>query len=445
MKVYLETLGCDKNLVDSEIILGQLDKSLFTITEQLAEADIAIVNTCGFILDAKVESIDSILELADYKNQGKLKTLLVVGCLSQQYSEDLLKEIDEIDGLIGTNEYLQINEFILAALAGEKPVIKNKELFTYAEPLERHQLTPRHYRYLKIAEGCNNHCTFCVIPLIRGSYRSRSIETILAEAKESVNQGAKELILVAQDSAYYGIDLYNKPMLSKLINELAEIPGLHWLRVLYLYPGGIDQELIDTFANNKKLVKYIDMPLQHSEQHLLKRMARPNFQADIRQLITKLRKEIPKVAIRTSLIVGFPGETDEDFENLCLFIKEIKFDRLGVFTYSDEEASSSYKFKDKVSELEKERRATVIMNLQNKIAAENNSSFVGTVQDVIIDSYDEKNNIYIGRTEYDAPEVDGKVFISNLKAKIGDIKAVRITHSYDYDLVGEGIDDELAK
>lgn len=445
MKVYLKTLGCDKNLVDSEIILGQLDKSLFTITEKPDEADIAIVNTCGFIMDAKIESIDNILELAEYKKKGKLKSLLVVGCLSQKYSKALLEEINEIDGLIGTNEYLQINEFINAALAGKKPVIKNKELFTYSEPLERYQLTPKHYRYIKIAEGCNNHCTFCIIPLIRGSYRSRSIDTILTEAKQAVEAGARELILVAQDSAYYGIDLYSKPMLSTLINKLTTISQLHWLRVLYLYPGGIDQELINTFANNKKLVKYIDMPLQHSEKNLLKSMARPNVQANILELITELRNNIPNIAIRTSLIVGFPGETDEDFENLCTFIKKIKFDRLGVFTYSDEEDSASYKLKNKVSEDVKEKRAAIIMSLQNEISAKRNSELVGTIQEVIIDSYDVDNNIYIGRTEYDAPEIDGEVIISNINANIGDFKRVRITHSYDYDLVGEGINDESSK
>ncbi len=445
MKVYLKTLGCDKNLVDSEIILGQLDKSLFTITKDPTTADIAIVNTCGFIMDAKVESIDYILELAEYKKQGKLKSLLVVGCLSQKYSQDLLEEIEEIDGLVGTNEYLQINELILASLAGEKPVLKNEALFTYPDPLERYQLTPKHYRYIKIAEGCNNHCTFCIIPLIRGAYRSRSIETVLIEARQAVKDGAKELILVAQDSAYYGMDLYKRPMLSTLINEITAIPELHWLRILYLYPGGIDQELINTFATNKKLVKYIDMPLQHSEENLLKSMARPNFQTNIRELITKIRRSIPQIAIRTSLIVGFPGETEEDFENLCSFIKEVKFDRLGVFTYSDEEDSASFKLKNKVSEQEKERRAAIIMSLQNEVAAKKNSRLVGTIQEVIIDSHDSENSIYIGRTEFDAPEVDGEVFISNLSASIGDLKHVRITHSFDYDLVAEGIHNESAK
>lgn len=445
MKVYLRTLGCDKNLVDSEIILGQLDKSLFNITDNLTEADVAIINTCGFIMDAKIESIDNILAIADYKEQGTLKSLLVVGCLSQRYSQALLDEIVEIDGILGTNEYLQINEFILTSLAGKKPVIRNENLFEYLEPLERFQLTPKHYRYIKIAEGCDNHCTFCVIPLIRGSYRSRSINTILTEAQQAVADGAKELILVAQDSTYYGIDLYNRPMLATLVNELTAIPELHWLRILYLYPGGIDDELINTFATNEKLVKYIDMPLQHSEEHLLKKMARPSFQTNIKELIAKLREKIPHVSIRTSLIVGFPGETTTDFNNLSVFVKDVKFDRLGVFTYSDEEESASYKLKEKVPESEKERRAASIMSLQNRIAANKSSEFVGTIQEVLIERYDAENNVYIGRTQYDAPEVDGEVYINNVTAKIGDFISVKITHSYDYDLVAEGIPNEFTE
>jgi ribosomal protein S12 methylthiotransferase len=426
-------------------MLGQLDENLYTITSDIEEAEIAIINTCGFIMDAKVESINYILEIAEYKESGTLEALIVAGCLSQKYREELLAEIPEIDGIIGTNEYHLINQVINEAVAGYRPSLIDSNLFSYENPQKRVQLTPRHYRYIKIAEGCNNHCSFCVIPQIRGTYRSRSIETILIEAQDAVANGAKELILVAQDSSYYGNDLYGKPMLATLIKEILQLSELSWLRVHYLYPGGMTDELIDLFANNPKLVKYIDLPLQHSEEKILKRMVRPGYQADIIELINKIRIRVPQVAIRTSIIVGFPGETEEDFRQLSKFVKEMEFDRLGVFAYSDEEDCAAYKIGDKVSEDIKESRVLRLMNIQNKIAKSKNSGLIGSVQQVIIDEYDEENSQYIGRTEYDAPEIDGQVFITNLDAKVGEIVTVRITHAFDYDLVAEGMTGESTK
>jgi len=439
LKVAIVSLGCDKNLVDSEIMLGILDKDKFKIVSDLEDSDIIIINTCGFIADSKEESINAILDIAEYKKTAHLKSLLVTGCLSQRYKEELITEIPEIDGLIGTNEYDVINEIINKSLKGEKPILINNSLFSYEEVFPRVRLTPSHYRYIKIAEGCNNFCTFCVIPSIRGSYRSRSIESIIIEVKSFVEQGSKEIILIAQDTSCYGEDIYGKLMLPELINQLSKIDSLDWIRVHYLYPGNISEELINTFATNNKLCKYIDMPLQHSEEKILKSMLRPQFKKDIKKLIAKIRSKVPNVAFRTSLIVGFPGETEEDFINLVKFVKEIEFDRLGVFTYSDEDGTSASNLPNKVSDEIQEKRAQILMNVQNEIAKMKNSNFIGKEVEVLIDSYDELSNTFIGRTKYDAPDVDGEVYINNIEANVGDICTVKITHSYDYDLVGEGI------
>ncbi len=445
MKVIIKTLGCDKNLVDSEIMLGLLDKQMFEISNNIEDSDIAIINTCGFIQDAKEESINAILDIAEYKKIANLKVLLVTGCLSQRYRNELMAEMPEIDGLIGTNEYDRINELITLSLKGIKPNLESNTLFSYEDLLPKISLTPNHYTYVKIAEGCNNLCTFCIIPIIRGAFRSRSIESVINEVKNAVDKGAKEVILVAQDTSYYGKDNYGKLMLSHLINELSKIKNLFWIRVHYLYPGNITDDLIDTFANNDKLCKYIDMPIQHSEEHVLKKMLRPHYQKDIKELVNKIRDKIPNVALRTSIIVGFPGETLEDFNKLIEFIEEVKFDRLGVFIYSEEEGTAAANLPDKLPLVEKERRLQYLMKIQNKIASEKNSYLIGKELDVLIDKYDEKNNIYIGRTQYDAPEIDGEVFISNVKTDIGEICKVKITHSYDYDLVGEGIKNEFTK
>ena len=444
-KISVVTLGCEKNLVDSEIMMGLIEEDGFQITADNKEADVIIVNTCGFIDASKEESINTILELAEYKEKAGLKSLIVTGCLSQRYKEELMTEIPEIDGLIGTGEFQRIGDAIRETLRGNKTVFIGNPVYSYENKLPRKRSTPSHYAYLKIAEGCDNLCTFCVIPSIRGHFRSRSIESIVNEAKDMIEQGVKEISLIAQDTSYYGMDKYGKLMLPDLIKKLSAIENLRWIRLHYLYPGYFTKELINEFANNPKLCKYIDIPVQHSEDHILKKMLRPDRKTDIKKLMGDIRKEIPGVSIRTSIIVGFPGETEEDFNNLINFVKEVKFERLGVFTYSEEEGSPAARLSHKVTQETKERRANTLMEVQRSIAGARNQKLVGKEIDVIIDKFDKKNNIFIGRSQYDAPEIDGEVFVSNIKANIGDIVKVKITHSFDFDLVGEGINSESAQ
>lgn len=443
--VALLSLGCDKNLVDSEITLGFLDKDKYTISNNLEDSEIIIINTCGFIESAKEESINKILKYADYKKTSVLKSLIVVGCLSQRYKEELLSEIPEIDGMLGTNEYDKINEVINKSLRGEKPLIISDSLFDYEDNLSRIRLTPNHYAYIKIAEGCNNLCTFCAIPAIRGKYRSRSIESIIKEAKEVVSKGAKELIIVAEDTSLYGVDRYNRKMLPELVSELSNINDLAWIRIHYLYPENISEEIIEMFNNNPKLCNYIDFPIQHSEDKILKKMNRPFYKKDILELITKIRKNIPNVALRTSIIVGFPGESEEDFNNLVNFVEEVKFDRLGVFPYSDEEGTAAFKLPAKIDDETKEKRSEILMNIQREISNQIISNNIGKEFEVLIDEFDNENNTYIGRTRFDSYDIDGLVYVSDIKGKIGDIVTAKITHSYDFDLVGKGVQNEFTK
>lgn len=444
-KISIVTLGCEKNLVDSEIMLGLVEQDGYEITNNKEDADVIIVNTCGFIDASKEESVNTILDLAEYKQTAKLKSLIVAGCLTQRYKEELMEELPEIDGLVGTGDFDRINELIKESLGGKKPIFIGNPVFSYEQALPRKLSTPSHYAYIKIAEGCDNTCTFCVIPSLRGKFRSRGIPSIVNEAKEMAKQGIKEISLIAQDTSFYGMDKYGELKLPQLIKELSEIEQLEWIRLHYLYPGYITDELIDQFANNPKLCKYLDIPLQHSEDHILKKMLRPGQQTDIKELIKKLRSRIPNVALRTSIIVGFPGETEDDFLNLLQFVKEIQFDRLGVFTYSDEEGSAAARLPNKVPDEIKEGRAQILMEVQREIANNKNSNYIGQELSVLIDRYDSENDVFIGRTQFDAPEIDGEVFVSNIKAKIGDIVKVKITHSYDFDLVGEGINNESSK
>jgi len=437
-KVAIVTLGCEKNLVDSEIMSGLVEKDGYTLTDP-EEANIIIVNTCGFIDKSKEESVNTILDMADYKKSGQLQSLIVTGCLTQRYKEELIKEIPEIDGLVGTGEFNHITEVISRSLEGKKPIYIGNPIYTYEEMIPRKRSTPNHYAYVKIAEGCDNSCTFCVIPSLRGKFRSRSIPSIVREVKEMVSQGVKEISLIAQDTTFYGIDIYGKLMLPNLIDQLALIDGLEWIRLHYLYPGYMSDELIETFAKQPKLCKYLDMPLQHSEDHILKKMLRPGRQTDIRKLISKIRSKVPDIALRTSIIVGFPGETEEDFNHLLDFVREIGFDRLGVFTYSEEEGSPAARLPDQVPQAEKERRAELLMEVQREIANQKSASLIGKKLDVLIERYDQENNVFVGRTQYDAPEIDGEVFVSNTKGKIGDIVKVKITHALDFDLFGEGV------
>ena len=438
-KVKIVTLGCEKNTVDSEIMSGLLDQGGYELVDSEDEATVIIVNTCGFIEAAKEQSVNTILQMADYKETGKLKKLIVAGCLTQRYKEELLDEMPEIDGIVGTNDFTQITEIVAEALANRQPIRVGNPVFSYEEILPRKISKPRSSAFVKIAEGCDNACTFCSIPIMRGAFRSRSIESVIQEVTQLADQGVKEICLIAQDSTNYGTDLYEKMMLSELMNRVSEVPGVEWVRLHYAYPGFFTDELIQTFKNNPKICKYIDMPLQHSEDSILKRMRRPGRQRDIRELIGKIRAEIPDISIRTSMIVGFPGETEHDFEQLSAFVREMKFDRLGVFTYSLEEDTPAARLPEQVSDEDKEWRATTLMELQREVAKEVISKRIGQTVNVLIERYDGRNDVYIGRTQYDAPEVDGEVFVRGCSAQIGEMARVKITHSFEYDLAGEGV------
>ncbi|MDQ1908907.1 30S ribosomal protein S12 methylthiotransferase RimO [Paenibacillus sp. GD4] len=436
-KVKVVTLGCEKNLVDSEIMSGLIHERGYSLVTEKEEATVIIVNTCGFIDAAKEESVNTILDMAELKQTANLKALIVSGCLTQRYKDEMMKEMPEIDGIVGTGDFDKINEIIDQALSGRKPVLVGNPVFNYEKKLPRRVTTPRYTAYVKIAEGCDNACTFCSIPIMRGKFRSRSMESILDEVQQLASQGVKEISLIAQDSTNYGTDLYDGFMLPALLNKVSEVPGIEWVRLHYAYPGFFTDELIDVIASNPKVCKYIDMPLQHSEDSILKRMRRPGRQRDTRELVKKIRERIPNVSLRTSLIVGFPGETEEDFENLKQFVREMQFDRLGVFTYSQEEDTPASRLPDQLPEDVKEYRANVLMEIQREISNERNGHRIGQVIDVLIEKYDGRNDVYVGRSQYDAPEIDGEVFVGGAKLAIGQMAKVRITHSFEFDLSGE--------
>ncbi|WP_373229524.1 30S ribosomal protein S12 methylthiotransferase RimO [Cohnella sp.] len=438
-KVSVVTLGCEKNLVDSEIMSGLIHQRGFKLVEKPEDATVIIVNTCGFIDAAKEESVNTILNLAEYKETARLKALIVSGCLTQRYKKELMDEMPEIDGIVGTGDFHRINDIIDEALRGRKPVYVGNPVFNYEETLPRLLSTPRHTAYVKIAEGCDNACTFCSIPIMRGKFRSRSMESILAEVKQLADQGVREISLIAQDSTNYGTDLYEGFKLPELLDRVSEVPGIAWVRLHYAYPGFFTDELIAAIAGNPKICNYIDMPLQHSEDSILKRMRRPGRQRDVRELVGKIRSSIPEVALRTSMIVGFPGETDEDFERLCDFVREMKFDRLGVFTYSQEEDTPAHRLPNQLTDEVKQFRQNTLMEIQREVAKDNASKYVGQTIDVLVERYDGRSDVYIGRSQYDAPEIDGEVFITGCHVGIGQMSKVRITHAYEYDLSGEGI------
>ncbi|WP_281887536.1 30S ribosomal protein S12 methylthiotransferase RimO [Paenibacillus sp. YYML68] len=436
-KVKVVTLGCEKNLVDSEIMSGLVHERGYELVDNKEDATIIIVNTCGFIDAAKEESVNTILDMADLKETASLKALIVSGCLTQRYKKELMNEMPEIDGIVGTGDFDKINDIIDEALAGKKPIFVGNPVFNYEKKLPRRLSTPRYTAYVKIAEGCDNACTFCSIPIMRGKFRSRSVESILDEVTQLAAQGVKEISLIAQDSTNYGTDLYDSFMLPTLMNRVSEVPGIEWVRLHYAYPGFFTDELIETIASNSKICKYIDMPLQHSEDRILKLMRRPGRQRDTRELVRKIRARIPDVSLRTSIIVGFPGETEEDFENLKSFVQDIQFDRLGVFTYSKEEDTPASRLPDQIADDVKEYRANTLMEIQREIANERNSSRVGQVIDVLIEKYDGRNDVYVGRSQFDAPEIDGEVFAKGVNLEIGSVAKVRITHSFEFDLSGE--------
>ena len=458
-KIYLVSLGCDKNLVDSEIMLGLLSKEGYMITNELSEADYAIVNSCCFIGDAKEESINTIIEIGELKKEGKLKGLIVTGCLAQRYQSMITDELPEADAVIGTTAYDSIVSAIAEIKA--KKGLPDKSLFI--EDLERlaggeeHRLVPAGEisSYIKIAEGCNKRCTYCIIPYIRGNYRSIPMETILKEAEELAKQGTKELLLVAQETTLYGVDLYGKKALPELVHELSKISGIEWIRLLYCYPEEITDEIIDAIKNEKKVCHYIDLPIQHSSDRILKRMARKTNQAELRERIARLRKEIPDITLRTTLITGFPGETEEDFKELYNFVDEMEFDRLGVFTYSAEEGTPAAEMEGQVAEEVKIARRNEIMELQQEISAEKAEGRIGKVYEVLVEGTvpvdsvngeafasimevnEDGKKVYIGRTYMDAPDVDGQVFFeSDYDIMSGELVDVEIIASDEYDLFG---------
>ncbi|MGD8191100.1 30S ribosomal protein S12 methylthiotransferase RimO [Brevibacillus ginsengisoli] len=437
-KVAIVTLGCEKNLVDSDMMAHLIDERGYELVDNPEEATVVIVNTCGFIDAAKEESVSKILDMAELKESGNLKSLVVAGCLTQRYKEDILQEISEVDGIVGTGDFMSITKIIDESLEGKKPIYVGNPVFRYEDVVKRKVKEGTYSAYIKIAEGCDNACTFCSIPIMRGAFRSRTIESILEEAKHLAAQGIVEISLIAQDSTNYGTDIYDgKLMLPELLTELSKVEGIEWIRLHYAYPGLFTDELIEVFATNPKVCKYVDMPLQHSEDAILKRMRRPGRQRDIRELTSKIRERVEDVALRTSLIVGFPGETDDDFNKLCEFVKDIKFDRLGVFTYSNEDDTPAMRLPDHVDEETKEKRANILMEFQREIAREKNGRLVGKVIPVLIERFEGRNDIFVGRTQYDAPEIDGEVFVSGYTGELGKIVKVRITHSYEYDLAGE--------
>lgn len=448
MKIFFVSLGCDKNLVDSEVMLAIIKDKGFTITSDEKEADIIVVNTCCFINDAKEESVNTILEMAEYKKTGVLKGLIVTGCLAQRYKEEIQNEIEEVDGIVGTSSYEEISEVIDKVLRGEKAVyLKELDDFT-GKSIKRVNTTGGFYSYLKIAEGCDKHCTYCIIPKIRGNYRSVPMEQLMEEARELVKNGIKEIILVAQETTLYGMDLYKEKALPKLLKNLATIEDLEWIRILYCYPEEITDELIEVIKTEEKVVKYLDMPIQHASNSILKLMGRRTSKEELASIINKLRSNIPDIAIRTTLISGFPGETEEDHEELKEFVKDMKFDRLGVFTYSKEEDTPAAKMKNQIRKHIKKQRQEEIMELQQQIAFKKANEKVGQKLKVMIegklpkeqdaDLLDESTNVYIGRTYMDAPNVDGYVFIhTDLDLMSGILVDVVITEAKEYDLIGE--------
>ena len=430
-KIALISHGCAKNLVDSELILGVLKKNNYQITLNENESDIVIVNTCSFISDAERESVQSILQMVDAG-----KKVVVTGCLSQKHAQELKEAIPEISAVVGTTDFIKIAEVINQVEQGEFVNEVSKEPnYIYPEEVERQQITMGASSYLKIADGCNYRCGYCVIPYLRGNYNSRKKEDIISEAKNLVKKGVTEIILVAQDTTGYGIDIYKKPMLAELLRELNKIEGLGWIRVMYAYPTQMTDDLLHAFAECEKVVKYVDIPLQHSHPEMLKLMSRPSF--DYRPMIENIRKIIPEVSIRTAFVVGYPGETEEHFEHLCDFVRDMKFDRMGVFTYSREKGTPSYSMKPQVPKRVAKARWKKLMEIQQEISRERNQKFVGKLVPCIIECYSDEGEV-IARTQFDAPEIDGIVNIKTDKHVVpGDIELVRIIGATEYDLVGE--------
>ncbi len=434
------TLGCPKNEVDSEYMLGMiLEEDQYQFVTDYDKAEVIVINTCGFIEDAKEESIDTIIQAGKYKEKYNCQALIVTGCLTQRYREELMHEMPEIDAILGTGELDKINIVIKKALAGQKIAYTGKPSFDYRASLPR-KTTGKHYSYLKIAEGCNNNCTYCSIPLIRGPVKSRLIEDIIAEANSLVSGGVKELILVAQDTTQYGVDIYQKPSLIPLLKELVKIKDLHWIRIMYSYPEFINDELINLIAKEDKICNYLDLPIQHAASKIRKKMGRKGTKEDLYKLVEQIRKKIPDISLRTSLIVGFPGETEHDFNELLEFVNQVKFDRLGVFKFSKEEDTAAYQMSNQIDAELKEKRHDLVMETQQQIAYNNNISKIGSELEVVIDEKIE--DYFLARTRYDAPEVDNQVYLKQRdNINLGEFVYCKITEAFEYDLIGEIIDE----
>ena len=441
MKAGFISLGCAKNLVDTEIMLGIMQEHGIEITNEPSEADILIVNTCAFIQSAKEESITTVLGMADYKETGRCRSLIVAGCLGQRYGQQLLDEIPEADAIIGTGAWSRIMEVIQETLKGRRLLIAGKDETIYDAKTPRLRTTPNYTAYIKIAEGCDHRCAFCAIPLIRGSFRSRDMDDIITEAHELAESGVREIVLIAQDSANYGLDRYKKPMLPTLLRELAKVDGISWIRVLYSYPKYFTDELIDVFATEPKVVKYVDLPLQHAHDAVLRSMNRTDTREGVEKLIKKLREHIQGVAIRSTFIVGFPGETDTHYQALRSCVEEQRFDKVGIFTYSEEEDTPAAMMPYKVPEDVMQERYHDLMSLQSKISEEINISLENHEVDVLIEGRDaEQQQISVGRSYREAPEVDGQIYIEgDTQSHIGDIVRVRLLQGFTYDIVGERV------
>ena len=444
MNILFISLGCDKNLVDSEQMLGLLTQKGFTLTDDETQADVIVINTCCFIHDAKEESIQNILEMAEYRKSGRCKALIVTGCLAQRYKQEIIDEIEEVDAVIGTTAHDEIFEVIEKTLAGQKELdIQDVDRLVEIDA-KRVVTTGGHYAHLKIAEGCDKHCTYCIIPKIRGSYRSVPMERLLKEAQDLADQGVKELILVAQETTLYGVDLYGKKSLHILLKKLCEIKGIRWIRVLYCYPEEIYDELIETIRDEKKICHYLDLPIQHASDRILKRMGRRTSRAQLEEIIGKLRREIPDIALRTTLITGFPGETQEDHEELMNFVDEMEFDRLGVFTYSQEEDTPAASMEDQIDEEVKKDRQEELMELQQEVSLDKNEEKIGRTMLAMVEGYLSDENVYVARTYADAPGIDGYLFIDTAETLMsGDFAKVKITGALEYDLTGE-LENEFA-
>ena len=444
-KISFVSLGCDKNLIDSEIMLGLIDEKGYIITPNDSEADVIIINSCGFILDANQEAIDKVLEMADYKANGNCKALIVTGCMAQRYKDEIFESLPEVDAVVGTGDFENIGAVIDRLLNGEKKVqlvTDINHLLNENNSYKRMVTTTGGFSYLKIAEGCDNRCTYCTIPSLRGKYRSRNIESLVKEAEILADKGVRELILIAQDTSLYGKDLYGEQKLHVLLQEISKIEDIKWIRILYCYPENVYDELIDEMASNPKVLHYLDMPVQHTNDRILKLMGRRSTGAKIKDTVNRLRAKMPDMCIRTTFITGFPTETQEEFESVIDFMKEVKFDRLGVFTYSPEEGTPACKMDGQIDEEIKAQRKESIMEAQMEISAELGQKFVGKTLEVIVEGkIEDEDDLYCGRSFRDCYEIDGFVFFKSSEELIaGDFYNIKITSAGDYDLIGERVE-----